>query len=123
MTGACHSSARYLIVFLVCRFVAASVCSANSKIDECRIVRARLTAHRRQRVANPSIVIECSDRLTTPRVARRAVHAPHPSHTSFIVMAYALRSLTILLTSLARRYYRHVRFKRQRVNYDLAFCQ
>lgn len=74
MTGACHSSARYLIVFLECRFVATRVRSANSKIDECTSVRVRLT-ERRQRVANPSIVIERFDRLATARRARPACSA------------------------------------------------
>lgn len=81
MTGACHSSARYLIVFLGCRFVATRVDSANSSWP-CAYGRAR------RRVANPSIVIECSDRLTTARRARRAFSAPYLP-ASFIAITYS----------------------------------
>lgn len=51
--------------------------SANSRIDEERSVRVRLTALQRRHVANPSIVIERSDRLTTPRLARLAFLTSH----------------------------------------------
>lgn len=73
-TGACHSSARYLIVFLVCRFIPTRVRSPNSKIDESRSARAyawpRIAARRRH-VTDTSIVIERSNRLTTARLVWR----------------------------------------------------